>query len=89
MNAVRTDERRVFGRRRRSYDVAMKVAWYSPSGEQVVVGTTHDIREAAASDDQGVAWWIADRHEPTLDEAVGRLGFLRRHGVSPYAFPPD
>jgi putative acetyltransferase len=75
---------------RGSYDVAMKMAWYSSSGEQVVVGTTHDIREAAAaSDDQGVAWWIPDRYEPTVDEAIGRLAFLGRHGVSPYAFPPD
>jgi putative acetyltransferase len=35
-----------------------------------------------------VAWWVADRHEPTIDEANSRLDFLREHGPSPYAFPP-
>lgn len=45
------------------------------------------VRElAAASDESGVAWWIADRHEPTADEGCGRLEFLHQHGVSPYAF---
>jgi putative acetyltransferase len=35
----------------------------------------------------GVAWWVADRHDPTVDEAHARLQFLTEHGPSPYAFP--
>src|SRR5262245_43691385 len=35
-----------------------------------------------------VAWWIPDRHEPTIDEACRRLEFLVTHGPSPYAFGP-
>lgn len=35
----------------------------------------------------GVAWWIANGHVPTVDEAIGRLAFVNQHGASPYAFP--
>ena len=35
-----------------------------------------------------MAWWIFDRHEPTVVEGCGRLEFLHQHGVSPYAFTP-
>lgn len=66
---------------------AVKLAWFSPSKEVTVVDTWDALCElAAASDHTGVAWWIADRHEPGVDEGNGRLDFLHRHGVSPYAF---
>jgi len=42
----------------------------------------------AGAEEPGVAWWIADRHEPSISEACGRLQFLRQHGISPYAFTP-
>ncbi|MCU1389133.1 MAG: hypothetical protein JWL72_2471 [Ilumatobacteraceae bacterium] len=35
---------------------------------------------------EGVAWWIGDRHRPTVAEAERRLAFLRVHRSSPYAF---
>jgi putative acetyltransferase len=67
----------------------VKLAWFTPSNEVAVVDTRDALRElAAASDRSGVAWWIADRHEPTLTEGCGRLEFLHQHGVSPYAFTP-
>jgi putative acetyltransferase len=67
----------------------MKLAWLTPSNEVAVADNGDALRElAAASDDSGVAWWIPDRHEPTVDEGRGRLEFLHRHGVSPYAFTP-
>lgn len=55
-----------------------------------MVGATRDaLRErVAGADDPGVAWWVANGHVPTADEAAGRLAFLHDHGVSPYAFPP-
>ena len=31
-------------------------------------------------------WWVVAGTVPTIDEAVHRLEFLRRHGSSPYAF---
>ena len=67
----------------------MKLAWFTPPNEVAVVHTQDALRWLAADSDQsGVAWWIADRHEPTRSEGCGRLEFLRRHGVSPYAFTP-
>lgn len=67
----------------------MKLAWFTPSNEVAVVDTQDALRElAAASDPSGVAWWIANRHEPTVTEGCGRLEFLHQHGVSPYAFTP-
>ena len=33
-----------------------------------------------------VLWWIADQHQPTLQEALERLEHLRAHGESDYAF---
>jgi GNAT superfamily N-acetyltransferase len=67
----------------------VKLAWFTPSNEVAVVDTQDTLRRLAADSDQsGVAWWIADRHEPTPSEGCGRLEFLHRHGVSPYAFTP-
>lgn len=66
---------------------AVKLAWFVSSNEVAVVDTRDALCElAAASDQSGVAWWIADRHEPTVTEGCGRLEFLHQHGVSPYAF---
>ncbi len=31
-------------------------------------------------------WWVPDRHEPSVAEAEDRLGHLRAHGPTPYAF---
>ena len=31
-------------------------------------------------------WWVRDGHEPTPDEALARLGYLRAHGPGPRAF---
>ena len=65
----------------------MKLAWFVPSNEVVVVDSWDALRElAAASDQSGVTWWIGDRHQPTVAEACGRLEFLNQRGVSPYAF---
>lgn len=44
----------------------------------------HPITDPASS----VAWWIADRHEPTTEEGFRRLAFLHEHGPSPHAFSP-
>jgi hypothetical protein len=33
-----------------------------------------------------VMWWVPEGHRPTLDEALARLGHLREHGDSDYAF---
>ncbi|MEY2469964.1 MAG: hypothetical protein QOF21_2662 [Actinomycetota bacterium] len=67
----------------------MKLAWFVPSNEVTVVDTwVAPCELAAASDQSGVTWWIADRHEPTVAEGCGRLEFLLQHGVSPYAFTP-
>jgi putative acetyltransferase len=67
----------------------VQLAWCSTEGE-IVVGATRDaLRErVAGADDPGVAWWVANGHVPSADEAAGRLAFLHEHGVSPYAFPP-
>jgi putative acetyltransferase len=65
----------------------VKLAWFVPPNDVAVVDTWDALRElAAASDQSGVAWWIADRHEPTITEGCARLEFLHQHGVSPYAF---
>ncbi len=67
----------------------MKLAWFIPPNEVVVVDTWDALHELTADSAQsGVAWWIADRHEPTVTEGCGRLQFLHQHGVSPYAFTP-
>lgn len=65
----------------------MQLAWYS-TGNEIVIGANADAlgERVDGADDTGVAWWIANGHVPTLDEAVGRLAFLQRHRVSPYAF---
>lgn len=65
----------------------MKLAWFTPSNEMSVADTPDALGELAA-DRAGVAWWIADRHEPTVSEGCSHLEFLHRHGVSPYAFTP-
>ena len=66
---------------------AVKLAWFPPSSEVAVVETWESLRElAAVADHLGVAWWVADRHEPTVTEGCGRLEFLHQHGTSPYAF---
>ena len=66
----------------------MQLAWYS-TGNEIVIGANVDaVRELAGdADATGVAWWIANGHVPTVDEAAGRLAFVEQHGVSPYAFP--
>jgi putative acetyltransferase len=48
------------------------------------------LREDASTldDPNAVAWWTSSRRDPTTTEAGDRLGFLREHGPSPYAFPP-
>lgn len=33
-----------------------------------------------------VMWWVPAGHRPTLDEALGRLEHLKRHGDSDHAF---
>ena len=33
-----------------------------------------------------VMWWIEENHRPTIEEALQRLGHLREHGESAYAF---
>ncbi len=35
---------------------------------------------------QSVAWWVPEGHQPTVEEAFGRLQFLIVNGQSPYAF---
>ncbi len=65
----------------------MKLAWFATPDEVAVVDSQDALRELAA-DRSCVAWWIANRHEPTVAEGRDRLGFLHRHGVSPYAFTP-
>lgn len=67
----------------------VQLAWYSTEGE-IVVGLSADAlgERVGGADETGVAWWVANGHVPTVEEAVGRLAFLREHGVSPYAFPP-
>ncbi len=65
----------------------VKLAWFVPPSEIVVVDTWDALCELTdGSDRSGVVWWIADRHEPTPSEGCARLEFLRQHGVCPYAF---
>ena len=33
-----------------------------------------------------VMWWVDEGHEPTLEEAKGRLEHLHAHGDSDFAF---
>lgn len=33
-----------------------------------------------------VLWWVPAGHEPTVEEAEERLGYLEEHGPSPHAF---
>jgi GNAT superfamily N-acetyltransferase len=76
-----------WGARLVSYRGPVKLAWFAPSQDVAVAGTWGELRDLAApSNDAGVAWWIGDRHEPTVAEGRSRLEFLRRHNVSPYAF---
>ena len=66
----------------------MQLAWYSTENEIVIGANPDALRERVGeAGDTGVAWWIANGHAPTVDEAVGRLAFVEQHGVSPYAFP--
>lgn len=66
----------------------MQLAWYSPGSEIVVASNPDALAEAVGGQDvAGVAWWIANGHRPTVEEATGRLAFVEQHGVSPYAFP--
>jgi GNAT superfamily N-acetyltransferase len=65
----------------------VKLAWFASSNDVAVVDTLSALRQVAgAADQSGVAWWIAERHEPSVTEGCGRLEFLLQHGVSPYAF---
>jgi putative acetyltransferase len=67
----------------------VKLAWFAAPNEVAVVDTQDALRDlAAGSDRSGVAWWIANRRQPTASEGCHRLEFLRQHGVSPYAFTP-
>lgn len=70
----------------------MRLAWFTPhhetaADEVVVVDDADQLSVLAATGRPGVAWWIPNRYEPSVAEAVGRLAFLERHGASPYAFP--
>ena len=33
-----------------------------------------------------VMWWVPAGHRPSVEEAVARLGYLKEHGTSDYAF---
>jgi GNAT superfamily N-acetyltransferase len=67
----------------------VKLAWFSPPNEVAVVDSPDALRELVADRERpGVAWWMSDRHEPSISEGCGRLEFLHRYGVSPYAFTP-
>ncbi|MFM2069989.1 MAG: hypothetical protein RLZZ623_252, partial [Actinomycetota bacterium] len=67
---------------------SVQLAWYS-TGNEIVIGANADAlrQRVDDADDTGVAWWIANGHSPSVDEAVGRLAFVNKHGASPYAFP--
>jgi putative acetyltransferase len=68
----------------------MKLAWCAtPDGITVVDGADALGDIVADASQPGVAWWIANHHVPSADEAAGRIEFRRRHGSSPYAFDPD
>jgi len=67
----------------------VQLAWCSSNEELEVGATLNAVRErVAGADDHGVAWWIPKGHQATLEEAAARLAFLRKHGISPYAFTP-
>lgn len=40
----------------------------------------------ASADATYVLWWVAENHTPDIQEAVSRLGHLRLHGATAYAF---
>lgn len=58
--------------------------WDSPTALQ---SWLHDP-SAQFDPSTAVAWWVGPQHEPSDDEAVTRLAFLRAHGPSAYAFSP-
>lgn len=69
----------------------MQTAWYARGCEIVVGANPGAVSELvgetdAQADAPGVAWWIPNGHTPSVAEAVGRLAFREKHGVSPYAF---
>ena len=67
----------------------MKLAWCSAQSTEIGVADRWDaLHEVTGEDPSVVVWWMADGHEPTVGEAHARRGFLRDHGVSPYAFTP-
>jgi putative acetyltransferase len=67
----------------------VKLAWFTPGNEVVVVDTLDALHELAEDSDQpSVAWWIFDRHEPDIVEGCAHLEFLHQYGISPYAFTP-
>ena len=67
----------------------MKLAWCSAQSTEIGVADRWDaLHEVTGEDPSVVVWWMADGHEPTVEEAHARRGFLRDHGVSPYAFTP-
>lgn len=69
--------------------------WPTPAALDAFVRSAGDARDSAEGSSAlvgeavEVAWWVADRHEPTVAEANARLDFLREHGPSPYAFTPS
>jgi putative acetyltransferase len=66
----------------------VQLAWYSTGNEIVIDANTEALRARIGdADGAGVAWWIANGHTPTVEEAVGRRAFVHQHGASPYAFP--
>ncbi|WP_425669578.1 DUF3291 domain-containing protein [Vibrio owensii] len=38
------------------------------------------------AEDTYVLWWVDDNHQPTPEEALERLKYLRENGDTPYAF---
>ncbi|WP_199483461.1 DUF3291 domain-containing protein [Vibrio owensii] len=38
------------------------------------------------AEDTYVLWWVEDDHQPTPEEALERLQYLRENGDTPYAF---
>ncbi|EEZ86278.1 hypothetical protein VME_39090 [Vibrio harveyi 1DA3] len=38
------------------------------------------------TEDTYVLWWVEDNHQPTPEEALERLKYLRENGDTPYAF---
>lgn len=67
----------------------MKLAWFTAPSQVATVDTADALADlATSSGGPGVAWWVGNRHEPTVAEGQGRLAFLGQHGASSYAFPP-